>query len=40
MNSSELSNFQILAVIMPFENITDLAKSLSDLKEELRSGFS
>lgn len=40
MYSSQLSNFQILAVIMPFENITDLAKSLSDLKEELRSGFS
>ena len=40
MYSSQLSNFQILAVIMPFENITDLAKSLSGLKEELRSGFS
>ena len=39
MYSSQLSNFQILAVIIPFENITDLAKSLSDLKEELRSGF-
>ena len=40
MYSSQLSNFQILVVIIPFENITDLAKSLSDLKEELRSGFS
>ena len=40
MYSSQLSNFQILAIIMPFENITDLAKSLSDLKEELRFGFS
>ena len=40
MYPSQLSNFQILAVIMPFENITDLMKSLSDLKEELRSGFS
>ena len=39
MYSSQLSNFQILAVIIPFENITDLAKSLSDLKEELRSGL-
>ena len=40
MCSSQLSNFQILVVIMPSENESDLAKSLSDLKEELRSGFS
>ena len=40
MYSSQLSNFQILVVVMPSENESDLAKSLSDLKEELRSGFS
>ena len=40
MYSSQLSNFQILAVVMSSENESDLAKSLSDLKEELRSGFS
>ena len=40
MYSSQLSNFQILVVAMPSENESDLAKCLSDLKEELRSGFS
>ena len=40
MYSSQLSNFQILAVVMPSENESDLAKCLSDLKEELRAGFS
>ena len=41
MYSSQLSNFQILVVVMPSDNHEpDLAKSLSDLKEELRSGFS
>ena len=40
MYSSQLSNFQILALVMPSENESDLAKCLSDLKEELRSGFS
>ena len=40
MYSSLLSNFQILAVVMPSENESDLGKCLSDLKEELRSGFS
>ena len=39
MYSSQLSNFQILIVIMPSDNDSDLANSLSDLKEELRSGF-
>ena len=40
MYSSQLSNFQILVVVMPSDIESDLAKSLSDLKEELRSGFS
>ena len=40
MYSSQLSNFQILVVAMPSENESDLAKCLSNLKEELRSGFS
>ena len=40
MYSSQLSNFQILVVVMPSDMESDLAKSLSDLKEELRSGFS
>ena len=41
MYSSQLSSFQILVVVMPSDNHEpDLAKSLSDLKEELRSGFS
>ena len=40
MYSSQLSNFQILAVIMPSDSESDLVKSLSDLKEELRAGFS
>ena len=40
MHSSQLWNIQILIVIMPSNNDSDLAKSLSDLKEELRSGFS
>ena len=39
MYSSQLSNFQILVVVMPSDIESDLAKSLSDLKEELRSGF-
>ena len=38
--SSQLSNFQILIVVMPSNIESDLAKSLSDLKEELRFGFS
>ena len=37
ISALELSN---LVVVMPSENVADLAKSLSDLKEELRSGFS
>ena len=40
MYSSQLSNFQILVVVMPSDNEPDLAKSLSYLKEELCSGFS
>ena len=40
MYSSQLSNFQFLVVVMPSDIESDLAKSLSDLKEELRSGFS
>ena len=40
MHSSQLSNFQILVVVMPSDIESDLAKSLSDLKEELHSGFS
>ena len=40
MYSSQLSNFQILVVVMPSDIESDLAKSLSDFKEELRSGFS
>ena len=40
MYSSQLSNFQILVVAMPSDMESDLAKSLPDLKEELRSGFS
>ena len=40
MYSSQLSNFQILVVVMPSHIESDLAKSLSDLKEELRSGLS
>ena len=40
MYSSQLSNFQILVVVMPSDNEPVLAKSLSDLKQQLRSGFS
>ena len=39
MYLSQLSNFQILVVIMLSENESDLAKSLFDLKEELRSSL-
>ena len=37
ISALELSN---LVVVMPSENVADLPKFLSDLKEELRSGFS
>ena len=40
MYSSQLSNFQILVVVVPSDIESDLAKSLSDLREELRCGFS
>ena len=40
MYSSQLSNFLILVVAVPSNMESDLPKSLLDLKEELRSGFS